>query len=311
MSELALEAGFQSFRALLADNHTLGRSATLSSTLKITLRPDSKTGKNVILWDDVTIAFRNATRILNGDMVMVPLRDEDFQLLEPIRYAPVAGVTLDVMIEPNEYCGSDISDLRSEISSYTQGSQIHERNSTGQDHGSSSHRFFYSAEELDDLPQSSTQNANSGSDTRSPFSGNPEGPQYHINNSRGGDYDLVPELFRNAEQGHTNAQFKLAEMYERGDPFDMNAGKAAEWYLKSANLGNTNAQRKMGTMYKRGHGVTENYTEARRWFKAAADQGDVQAQVELGFMIKNGQGGPKDLGVAIEHWGKALFASHF
>ncbi|KAG0354654.1 hypothetical protein BGZ54_001549 [Gamsiella multidivaricata] len=173
---------------------------------------------------------------------------------------------------------------------------------------------FNSAESQDRSPQSTPQN-NGSSNIHNPEEAlsnqGSEGPSTAMAHLMGdGDsqnyHEALRCLLQAANQGHSNAQYKLGEMYENGEVVDQDASEAAKWYEKAGSQGNTNAQRKLGIMFKHAHGVPEDYTEARKWFKKAADQGDVYSQVELGFMKKNGQGGPRELGRALEHFGKAI-----
>lgn len=91
-----------------------------------------------------------------------------------------------------------------------------------------------------------------------------------------------------ARQGHVNAQFELAEMYQRGQGVDPDEGSARYWYgqaadgyRKAAERGDANAQFRLGFLYEMGEGVEEDEAQAVRWFEKAAAQGHEDAKQAL------------------------------
>lgn len=84
------------------------------------------------------------------------------------------------------------------------------------------------------------------------------------------------EIRRRAEQGDANAQYELAQEYERAKP--TNYEQAAIWFRKAADQGLAAAQYQLGLMYGRGLGLPEDYDQAMAWFKKASDQGLVEAR---------------------------------
>ena len=67
------------------------------------------------------------------------------------------------------------------------------------------------------------------------------------------------------------------------------ATSLAEW-VPLAEQGNSNAQYKLGVMYRQGTGVPFDNFEAVTWYLAAAKQGHARAQSNLGFMYRTGRG---------------------
>ena len=59
-----------------------------------------------------------------------------------------------------------------------------------------------------------------------------------------------------------------------------------------AEQGNTDAQFNLGQMYYYGRGVPRDYKTAVKWYGLGAEQGDVDAQVNLGVMYHDGLGVP-------------------
>ncbi len=97
-----------------------------------------------------------------------------------------------------------------------------------------------------------------------------------------------------AEQGDTEAQVKLGQMYHLGQGVAQDDKEAVRWYRKAAEQGLAEAKVNLGYMYYTGEGVVQHYKEAARWFRQAAEQGEADAQVMLGGMYESGRGVPQD-----------------
>lgn len=80
------------------------------------------------------------------------------------------------------------------------------------------------------------------------------------------------QVQRSANQGDSDAQFKLAVMYNDGTGVPQNYTKAAEWYTKAANQGDSDAQFNLGVIYGKGQGVRQDYAKAAEWYQKAANQ---------------------------------------
>ena len=61
-----------------------------------------------------------------------------------------------------------------------------------------------------------------------------------------------------------------------------------------ANQGDTEAQNRLGELYAKGRGVPQDYTQARAWYEKAAAQGHPMAQNNLAELYFAGLGGPPD-----------------
>ena len=72
-----------------------------------------------------------------------------------------------------------------------------------------------------------------------------------------------------------------------------NYSAAYSQYLQKANEGDTQAQNIIGNLYLLGLGVEENKHRAARWYLKAALKGNVEAQINLGQSYLNGQGLPR------------------
>lgn len=97
-----------------------------------------------------------------------------------------------------------------------------------------------------------------------------------------------------AEDGHSDSQFNLGLMYERGIGVSRDENEAVAWYLKAALQGNSNAQYNLAVLYENGRGTEVDFAQAHRWYYKAAVQGDGLAVGNLGMLYLRGQGVKED-----------------
>ncbi|OAQ29368.1 HCP-like protein [Linnemannia elongata AG-77] len=69
-----------------------------AGTIQIVCQPDTSSGKNILLWDDIKAVFGNALYVRSGDFALPYLKGPDFKNLDPLRIAAIPGVTLDVVV---------------------------------------------------------------------------------------------------------------------------------------------------------------------------------------------------------------------
>ena len=60
--------------------------------------------------------------------------------------------------------------------------------------------------------------------------------------------------------------------------------EAVKFHRLYAEKGVVNAQFRLAQMYQKGQGVPQDYKEALKWFRLSAEQGDAEAQRSLGVM---------------------------
>ena len=65
---------------------------------------------------------------------------------------------------------------------------------------------------------------------------------------------------------------------------------AVQLYQESAENGDSDAQYKLGLLYLTGNGALQDFAEAAKWLKLAAEQGYALAQYELGLIYRTGYG---------------------
>jgi len=101
------------------------------------------------------------------------------------------------------------------------------------------------------------------------------------------DYENAAKLLGEAaKQGHPNAQYNLAVMFQKGDGVERSEQKALYWYEKAAESNLAIAQYNLGMIYYAGEIVLKDEDKARELWQKAADQGFEKA-VQLMYSINN------------------------
>ena len=72
-----------------------------------------------------------------------------------------------------------------------------------------------------------------------------------------------------AQEGDTEAQNYVGEIFEAGMDAQPNFEMAVLWYRRAADQGHKAAQFNLGTMYERGRGVSQDKVEALNWYRRA------------------------------------------
>ena len=101
---------------------------------------------------------------------------------------------------------------------------------------------------------------------------------------QGDEYPTVFELYKAAEHGDPNAQFKLGNMCMNGEEIEQNDVEAVKWLTKAALQGHDTAQNNLGYMYHDGRGVEANDLEAIKWLQKSAEQGSEGSRFTLAGM---------------------------
>ena len=113
-----------------------------------------------------------------------------------------------------------------------------------------------------------------------------------------------------ALRGNAEAQYKLAECYNKGTGVSRLPNEAVKWYTEAANQGHAEAQYELAKCYKYGFGINHSYVDAVKWFHKAAEQGHIYAQNELGICYVNGQGVEQSYAEAAKWLRKAAVQGH-
>lgn len=71
-------------------------------------------------------------------------------------------------------------------------------------------------------------------------------------------------------------------------------GAAAMWFLRAANQGHTDAAYRLGGMHCKGQGVPQDDAEAAKWLRHAAEDGHWLAHRDLAVLHFYGRGVPRN-----------------
>ena len=80
-----------------------------------------------------------------------------------------------------------------------------------------------------------------------------------------------------AEQGVASAQYKLGEMYAKGEGLLEDDAEAIKWWRKAADQDFRDAQHNLAVSYYTGDEVPQDYVQAYLWWSLAAAHGDADA----------------------------------
>jgi localization factor PodJL len=112
--------------------------------------------------------------------------------------------------------------------------------------------------------------------------------------SNGGAATAARWLARAAGQGHLEAQFMLASLYERGAGVTKDENEAMSLYRKAANAGHIRAMHNLGVLLS-ARESPQDYSEAAVWFARAAQAGLTDSQYNLALLYERGLGVEQDL----------------
>jgi TPR repeat protein len=141
--------------------------------------------------------------------------------------------------------------------------------------------------------------ANHNSDT-------PPAPTY--DDKAAADPQLGNRLLReDAEKGNAQDQMYVGMWYLTGtEGYTKDPAEAVKWLQKSADQGNSDGENMLGNLYAGGIGVDKDLTKAVDLFQKSAAQNNPHACASLGRAYEKGVGGlPQDNAQAIEWYRKA------
>lgn len=103
--------------------------------------------------------------------------------------------------------------------------------------------------------------------------------------------DFMTRIYRQAEQGDTNALLTLGYMYLYGvNGVDINYKKAFEYYELAAKNGDSVAINNLGSLYYSGTGVRKDVFKAAQLFAQASDAGNIDATLNLAVIYLSEKG---------------------
>ncbi|KAG0002416.1 hypothetical protein BGZ80_005978 [Entomortierella chlamydospora] len=225
----------QGFRPI----YNTGTSATPpQSSEPVYIEPHfiSQTGEYIVLWDEVLVAFKNASYVRNGNTLVPFLRDENFQITS-FEATPTARAPQ--LIDANLDFGNSLyNHIQPALPlSPQQSSRIQPQDFYNPPPPPPQQQYF-------PIPESKT---NSDDIAISEYN---QGLAYLKGNGVPQDYYKAMDIFHKAaKQGNPKAQCKLALLYYKGDGIPQDFSKAPKWFLRAANQDNGRAQAYLGNMY--------------------------------------------------------------
>lgn len=116
----------------------------------------------------------------------------------------------------------------------------------------------------------------------------PQDKTAEVAGAAAGPVSPLGQLRAQAERGNVEAQFALAQAYDRGQNVPKDKAEAVRWYRRAAEQGDQFAQNALGDNYWEATGVPKDDTEAAKWWRLAAVQGFAPAQHSLGKILAGG-----------------------
>ncbi|KAG0054075.1 hypothetical protein BGZ89_002740 [Linnemannia elongata] len=318
--------------------------ATPEEAIHIDTQLDPETQKEVVLWDDILQAFKNADLVRHKTRVVPFLKGKDFTILQPRRIAAKPDVILDVIIDTSVI---DSKETLSDVTSAIRRNPAYGLVETAMENYTHIDRPLASpsargpqaamneqarlTKDLSALPHSDIGNNSLLRESQNPtIAAKKDLAQLGISASQGDaaaqvalgdmyrDDNGVPRddqaafhwYLQAAEQGDPIGQIRLGELYQYGQGVPQDYAQSLDWYLLAANRGNIRAQREIADFYYNGRGVTKDYAQAMVWYRKAADQGDAGSQCKVGSLYEYGSGVGYDHFKAAEWYQKAADQGH-
>jgi FOG: TPR repeat, SEL1 subfamily len=100
---------------------------------------------------------------------------------------------------------------------------------------------------------------------------------------------------RAAEKGFAPAQYRLANLYEKGTGVQRDLEKSRQLYEMAASRGNASAMHNLAVLYANGSLGVQEYDKAAEWFSKAAELGVTDSQFNLAILLARGNGVQQDL----------------
>jgi localization factor PodJL len=116
-----------------------------------------------------------------------------------------------------------------------------------------------------------------------------------------------PVMLREAaDAGDPKAMFEVGSRYAEGrGGLKTDMKTAAKWYERAAELGLAPAQYRIGNLYEKGNGVARDLAKAKTWYQMAAEQGNASAMHNLAVLFATGADGTTDNNSAARWFGQA------
>ncbi|KAG0276432.1 hypothetical protein BGZ95_007539 [Linnemannia exigua] len=307
-------------------------------------------GVDILLWEDVQLAFKGAVNIRCGIRVLSFLKDENFRRLEPPRIAAVPSTVLNVLVE-FPLVQKDTVTAAVPVAHPSLASPPSTPHPAPQSPRPSPPPSMPRPDNMSPSPQCKTQATSALSEEDANCPGDqrnmPEGVSSCVTNDTNtyvaGNVNAIatnPNIFNDcthsqqqvhlsaednadiligditytfamAKEGDVQAQVRLATAYKNGtDGLLQMYDKAMKWLLRAAAQGHAGAECEIGRMFETGRGVEEDHFTAAAWYRKAAHQGHAAAQKNLAVMYTQGWGVEENLAEAAYWYRKAADQGH-
>ncbi|KAF9171865.1 hypothetical protein BGX21_006755 [Mortierella sp. AD011] len=288
MSTPGPQSLLQGFRPVYNAN-TLTSSPLPSELVYIEPHFINQTGEYIVLWDEILVAFKNASHVRNGATLVPFLRDGSFQIQNPLRIRTFPGVILDVFFD-----SSRPNDLNFSPLSYPQVESL------------------INSELSNPLPASSALlsvggNINLGDDFYNNTQSEPSLQQQQIFEIRPPQQQQLGQEFQSSSspqgcgsyavpqalpepESKTDPQYiafseySLGLGYLEGNVVSQDHYKAMDMFRKAAKLGNPEAQCELALLYYKGNGTPKDSSKALKWFLRAAIQNNGRARAYFDYV---------------------------
>jgi len=116
----------------------------------------------------------------------------------------------------------------------------------------------------------------------------------------------IDDLIIRANEGDSNAQYQLGELYLLGSyGVKYNISKARKWFLLASSLGNPAADFNLAYIYYVGTGVKKDLKAAFDYYKLSASKGYSKAENNLGVFYRDGIGTKRNIDLAFINFKRA------
>lgn len=119
--------------------------------------------------------------------------------------------------------------------------------------------------------------------------------------------DEAFHYYKLSSRWNKDASFKVAQMYLKGDGIKIDFKKALEYFIKANEQGHLDTEYYIGLIYASSStDLNLNYKEAIKWWKISVEKKDERAQYNLGILYHNGNGTKKDFEKAFELYNDSI-----
>lgn len=136
------------------------------------------------------------------------------------------------------------------------------------------------------------------------------GEMYEFGEGVRPDHEKAVAWIRKATIQYSASSMMIAARYAKGINAPRNLQRAIDWYRMSAEAGHVVAQTLLGNLYETPAGG-DNYAEAASWYRKASDAGWADAMTDLANLYSAGKGVPQDYEEAITFYRRSVAAGGF